>query len=604
MPPISLIIGTGADFWREMDSGTSDDGQWTPEPATTTLPSTPLTPEPHLFAFADSGTIPPPRAPNSGAPDSGTIRPAGGAPDSGTIRPADASTFRGVNLYGFETTQCAPHAWAESVESQLDRMKALGINAIRLPICHDLLNQSDALQEIIRQLKKYHFVRAAELETNPQVLTAFLAYLNPIGTSALLDSTGLAKALPSLSLFVPGTTPEQVLAICDNAPLLAKLVALKKSYRVDKGVVGQNPNLAQQPVAIAFWWTVQQITARGFSLILDYHRIWTTCGNSAHTDSINTGYMAGQQNGKTTSTWTWLDDMRKAAILCSALHCAGIDLYNEPYGSSWTHTAESNTEELKGWKPLAEAAANMITDIDPELLVFVQGLSDSGSCSPPPWNRGNFWGMDLSCESQAPLNVRRPENIVFSPHVYLRSEYPQWYFELGLAVWKARALAEKNAPKPEIEKAVESALQKVKTAGGEGDRTVMRLKTLLESAKTAENPKGDLLFAQNKAFEIIFETWYRAFLYLADERDENGKRRYTLSIGEFGDTSETECRAKGNDVETCAFEAAVQEKLFQSLRQYGIYSGFYWPWNQANDRWKGLQSDPNKQTQLWWNSPR
>jgi endoglucanase len=51
--------------------------------------------------------------------------------------------LRGVNWFGLETTDNAPHGlWARNYQDMLRQMKSLGFNAVRVPVCPNTLNDS------------------------------------------------------------------------------------------------------------------------------------------------------------------------------------------------------------------------------------------------------------------------------------------------------------------------------------------------------------------------------------------------------------------------------------------------------------------------------
>jgi endoglucanase len=51
--------------------------------------------------------------------------------------------FSGVNWFGFETANYAPHGWwTRGMDDMLDQMKAKGYNAIRLPFANAMLNRA------------------------------------------------------------------------------------------------------------------------------------------------------------------------------------------------------------------------------------------------------------------------------------------------------------------------------------------------------------------------------------------------------------------------------------------------------------------------------
>ncbi|MDO9451700.1 MAG: cellulase family glycosylhydrolase [Stagnimonas sp.] len=52
-----------------------------------------------------------------------------------------AVQLRGLNWFGFETDTLAPHGlWARNWKEQLDQMQALGVNALRVPLCPEAIH--------------------------------------------------------------------------------------------------------------------------------------------------------------------------------------------------------------------------------------------------------------------------------------------------------------------------------------------------------------------------------------------------------------------------------------------------------------------------------
>ncbi|MCD1261142.1 cellulase family glycosylhydrolase [Paenibacillus athensensis] len=59
------------------------------------------------------------------------------------------AVFNGINWFGFETTNFAPHGlWSRSMDSMLDQMKANGYNLIRLPYCNQMFDASSQIAGI------------------------------------------------------------------------------------------------------------------------------------------------------------------------------------------------------------------------------------------------------------------------------------------------------------------------------------------------------------------------------------------------------------------------------------------------------------------------
>lgn len=125
----------------------------------------------------------------------------------------------------------------------------------------------------------------------------------------------------------------------------------------------------------------------------------------------------------------WHADLAALAKLSHGFpHVVGIDLFNEPYGASWTE-----------WKGLAESAAKVVLSANPKILVFVQGV---GGQWRPGQVHGTFWGEDLTGMEREPLDIPRAR-LVLSPHVYGPGVRRQPYFEASdfpnnlPAIWDA-----------------------------------------------------------------------------------------------------------------------------------------------------------------------
>ena len=126
----------------------------------------------------------------------------------------------------------------------------------------------------------------------------------------------------------------------------------------------------------------------------------------------------------------WLNDLRTLAGLGQQLgvdNIIGIDIFNEPHDYTWQE-----------WKTLAEAAYQAINAVNPNTLVFVQGISATAGKqdgSPTtvtavphgdPATNPN-WGENLFEAGTNPINIPK-ERLVFSPHTYGPSVFVQKMF--------------------------------------------------------------------------------------------------------------------------------------------------------------------------------
>ena len=67
------------------------------------------------------------------------------------------------------------------------------------------------------------------------------------------------------------------------------------------------------------------------------------------------------------------------------------------------------------WRLAAERIGSAILQLEPRLLIFVEGVS--GNCCPVPTRQAAFWGGALDSAAAAPVRLP-PGRLVYSPHVY------------------------------------------------------------------------------------------------------------------------------------------------------------------------------------------
>jgi len=127
------------------------------------------------------------------------------------------------------------------------------------------------------------------------------------------------------------------------------------------------------------------------------------------------------------NTTIWLDNLRTLAGLSASLgvdNIIGIDIYNEPHDYTWAD-----------WKALTEQAYTAINGVNPNILLFVEGVSSKangqdgtpatttavphGSAATVP-----NWGENLFQAGGDPPNVPR-DRLVWSPHTYGPSVFVQ-----------------------------------------------------------------------------------------------------------------------------------------------------------------------------------
>ncbi|MBN2529292.1 MAG: glycoside hydrolase family 5 protein [Deltaproteobacteria bacterium] len=124
----------------------------------------------------------------------------------------------------------------------------------------------------------------------------------------------------------------------------------------------------------------------------------------------------------------WLANIKEIAGLSESLgvdNIIGIDIFNEPWDYTWSE-----------WKRLAEHAFEAIDSVNPDILIFVEGIGSNTSAEekiPHGADETNpNWGENLFNFKTDPLNIPK-ERLVLSPHTYGPSVFVQTQFVTGSA---------------------------------------------------------------------------------------------------------------------------------------------------------------------------
>lgn len=126
----------------------------------------------------------------------------------------------------------------------------------------------------------------------------------------------------------------------------------------------------------------------------------------------------------------WLANLREIAGLSEQLgvdNIIGIDVFNEPYDYTWAE-----------WKGLVEDAYEAINEVNPNMIIIVEGLSanantqDGTPDTKVPVPHGSLdlnpnWGENLYEAGTNPLNIPK-DRLLFSPHTYGPSVFVQKQF--------------------------------------------------------------------------------------------------------------------------------------------------------------------------------
>jgi hypothetical protein len=95
----------------------------------------------------------------------------------------------------------------------------------------------------------------------------------------------------------------------------------------------------------------------------------------------------------------------------------GADLHNEPHGPATWGSGDPTTD----WRLAAQRAGNAVLAVNPDWLIFVEGVENYGGQS-------TWWGGNLAGAGTYPVVLNLPNHVVYSPHDYPASVYAQSWF--------------------------------------------------------------------------------------------------------------------------------------------------------------------------------
>lgn len=145
----------------------------------------------------------------------------------------------------------------------------------------------------------------------------------------------------------------------------------------------------------------------GIKIILDHHR--SSAGDG--TSSNGLWYDAAHSQADWVSDWQMLADRYadNTAVI-------GADLHNEPYNGTWGGGGAND------WAAAAELAGNAIGDVNPNWLIFVEGVANYQG-------QNYWWGGNLMGVRDRPIELDVGNKLVYSAHDYPNSVYAQPWFQ-------------------------------------------------------------------------------------------------------------------------------------------------------------------------------
>jgi endoglucanase len=193
------------------------------------------------------------------------------------------------------------------------------------------------------------------------------------------------------------------------------------SHMLDDGVAPQGINEQANPDLVGLTSlelmdrVVDEAGARGLAIILDRHALGAD-------NRASLWYDAQFPHERLVADWELL-----ATRYADRPNVIGADLYNEPHDTACWGCGDPATD----WHAAATEAGDAIHAIEPEWLVFVEGVEqvDGGSCDGPDASGCSWWGGNLSEADTEPIELARPNKVVYSPHEYATSVFRQSWFD-------------------------------------------------------------------------------------------------------------------------------------------------------------------------------
>jgi endoglucanase len=198
----------------------------------------------------------------------------------------------------------------------------------------------------------------------------------------------------------------------------------------DRKKMGVNQELAGLNSLEILDRVLQAAGAEGLKVILDNHR--SDPGNSNQPSGL--WYTPNYPESAWIADWQMLvTRYRSLTDEAGNVIVIGVDLRNEPYsmvagqptGSCWTGDTNTGgcpeTDLAHNWPAAAQRAAQAIQAINPNLLIFVEGVDCySGSCD---WQGGNLQGA-----AAHPVQLPVANRLVYEAHDYGPEVSPQPWF--------------------------------------------------------------------------------------------------------------------------------------------------------------------------------
>ncbi|MFZ5990097.1 MAG: cellulase family glycosylhydrolase [Bacillota bacterium] len=194
----------------------------------------------------------------------------------------------------------------------------------------------------------------------------------------------------------------------------------------------ENPGLEGKNTLEVLDAVIAQCKLKGIKVMLDMHRV-------VNGYQTNTWYTGSYTDKDFEECWKWLATHYKNDDTVIAM-----DLFNEPHGkpflgdgAKWDSSTDKNN-----WKYAAERVGKAVLDINPNLLLVVEGVevypkegydyTAVDHAGQPSKYYYNWWGGNLRGVKEHPVKPEGYEGkVVYSPHDYGPSVWQQPWFYPG-----------------------------------------------------------------------------------------------------------------------------------------------------------------------------
>ncbi len=123
----------------------------------------------------------------------------------------------------------------------------------------------------------------------------------------------------------------------------------------------------------------------------------------------------------------WVEDWKYVADLFKNNDAViGMDLNNEPHDrATW-----GSGDPLTDWALASEKCGNAILEINPNVLIMIEGVEGYAGLETPK-GEGYWWGGSLVGVNDRPIELTNPEKLVYSPHEYGPTVFEQEWFKVS-----------------------------------------------------------------------------------------------------------------------------------------------------------------------------